>query len=259
MIATIVGDRTAARARDSRFFEINALLMALILISGFSLHLAMGRSSFSLPIFMHVHAVVFFGWVFIFVAQTFLGTRGPISLHRKLGWLAAGWVVAMVVVGCAIALWRIQAGTVPFFFQPQYFLIANPMTLFVFAGLTAAAVVMRHSTDWHRRLHVCAMAMLLGPGIGRLLPTPLLIPWAFQIAVACGLLFPLAGMIRDWVRSGRVHPAWLWGVGTAVLAMLAVEAITYSPLGDALFAWAVKGTAGAALAPLEFGPMPPMG
>jgi len=233
--------------------------MALVLVGGFSLHLAMGRSSFGVPIFVHAHAVIFFGWVFIYVAQTFLGTRGPISLHRVLGWIATGWVVAMVAAGFAISLWRLQAGQVPFFFQPQHFMIANPMTLLVFAGLTAAAVGMRRRTDWHRRLHVCAMAMLLGPGFGRLLPTPFMIPWAFQIAVACGLLFPLAGMIRDWVRSGRVHPAWVWGMGTAILAMLAVEAITYSPLGDALFDWVVRGTPGAALAPLDFGPMPPMG
>lgn len=258
-MATIVDGTTGARARDSRFFEISALLMALVLVAGFSLHLAMGRSSFGVPTFVHVHAVIFFGWVFIYVAQTFLATRGPLSLHRTLGWIAAGWVIAMVAAGFAISLWRTQAGIVPFFFKPQHFLIANPMTLLVFAGLTAAAVVLRRRTDWHRRLHLCAMAMLLGPGFGRLLPSPFMIPWAFQIGVACGLLFPLAGMIRDWVRSGRVHPAWFWGLGTAILAMLAVEAITYSPLGDAIFAWAVKGTPGAALAPLEFGPMPPMG
>lgn len=258
-MATVADAGTSVRAQDSRFFEISAVLMALVLVAGFSIHLAMGRSSFDAPTFVHVHAVIFFGWVLIYVTQTFLATRGPIALHRTLGWIAAGWVVAMVGAGLAITLWRVQAGQTPFFFQPQHFLIANPLMLLVFAGLTAAAVVQRRRTDWHRRLHLCAMALLLGPGFGRLLPSPLLIPWAFQIAVLCGLLFPLAGMIRDWLRSGRVHPAWLWGVSSAVLGMIAVEVITYSPLGDAIYAWAMKGTAGAAVAPLDFGSMPPMG
>jgi hypothetical protein len=258
-MATVAGAAISVRAQDSRFFEISAVLMALVLVAGFSIHLAMRRSSFGAPTFVHVHAVIFFGWVLIYLTQTFLATRGPIALHRTLGWIAAGWVVAMVGAGFVVTLWRIQAGQTPFFFRPQHFLIANPLMLLVFTGLTAAAVTLRRRTDWHRRLHLCAMALLLGPGFGRLLPSPLLTPWAFQIAVLCGLLFPLAGMIRDWVRSGRVHPAWLWGVGSAVMGMIAVEAITYSPLGDAIYAWAMEGTAGAAVAPLDFGPMPPMG
>lgn len=258
-MATIVGGRTGARVRDSRFFEISALLMALILVAGFSLHLAMGRSSFGAPTFVHVHGIIFFGWVVIYVAQTFLATRGSMDLHRRLGWLAAAWVAAMVVAGFAVIIWRIQAAQAPFFFQPQHFLIANPLVVLLFAGLTSAAVAMRKRTDWHRRLHLCAMAALLAPGFGRLLPMPLMIPWSYQIAMACGLAFPIAGVIRDLLRTGRVHRAWMWGIGVTLAVMIGTEAIVYSPVGDAIYAWVTAGMPGASVAPLEFGPMPPMG
>ena len=50
--------------------------MAAILVAGFSMQLAMGRSSFAAPFVVHLHGVVFFGWVTIFVMQTALATRG---------------------------------------------------------------------------------------------------------------------------------------------------------------------------------------
>ena len=31
--------------------------------------------------------------------QTILATRGSIAIHRKLGWIGAAWIVAMVVLG----------------------------------------------------------------------------------------------------------------------------------------------------------------
>jgi uncharacterized membrane protein len=247
-------------APDSRFFEISAILMALVLVAGFSLQLGAGRSSFAAPWWVHAHAVVYFGWVVIYVAQTFLATRGQARLHRQLGWIAAAWVAAMVVAGFAIITWRIQAAQSPFFFQPQHFLIANPLIVLIFAGLTAAAVQMRRHTDWHRRLHLCAMAALLGPGFGRLLPMPLLIPWAYQAALGLGLIFPLAGAVLDWRRKGRVHPAWLWGLAVIIGGALLTEGVVYSPLGDAIYRWVTAGTPGAAVAPLSFGSPPaPMG
>ena len=258
-MATVAGTETVGHAGDSRFFEISALLMGLILVAGFSLNLAMGRSTFASPLYVHAHGVIFFGWVVIYVLQTFLATRGPLALHRRLGWIAVGWVVAMIAAGLWVIVARTQSGLTPFFFQPQHFLIANPLALALFAALTTAAVARRRRTDWHRRLHLCAMAAILGPGFGRLIPMPLLIPWAFQVASALGLIFPLVGMMVDWRRTGRVHPAWLWGTGAIVGVMIATELLVYSPLGDAIFAWVTAGTPGANVAPLEFGPMPPMG
>jgi len=254
-----VSDRLPATGgRDGGFFMGGAIVMVLVIFAGFSIQAATGRSSFSAPLLVHAHAVVFMGWVVIFLLQTFLGTTGRTSLHRPLGWLASVWVLAMLVLGCLVTAALVQRGQVPFFFRPLQFLVFDPVTLFAFAGLTAAAVILRRQTDWHRRLHFSAMACLLGPGFGRLLPSPMLAPYAWEaIMVAC-LLFPLAGVIADLRRDGRAHPAWGWGIAVMIGSVVVTEAITFSPVGQGLYSAVTAGTPGAAIAPLAF-PAPPSG
>jgi hypothetical protein len=256
-MASIAGFGGARATGDERFFMTSALLMALVIVGGFSMQLAMGRSSFAAPLVVHLHAVVFMGWIGIYVTQTALATNGAIGLHRKLGWIGAAWLVAMLVVGFAVMLFVVQNARTPFFFLPQHFVVANPLTLFAFAGLTAAAVVMRRRTDWHRRLHLSGTAMILGPGFGRLLPMPLIAPWAFQAAVVAGLLFIVAGMVVDRRRRGAVHPAYKIGLGVGLGVLLLAEAITYSPLGTAIYDAAVAGTPAADVPGLAFGAPPP--
>lgn len=247
---------SAPIGRDGGFFLGGAIAMTLVLVAGFSVQLAMGRSSFSAPLLVHAHAVVFMGWVGIYLLQTIFAATGRQALHRRLGWIAAVWILPMLVLGCAVTVAIARRGQVPFFFTPLQFLVFDPLSLFTFAGLTVAAIMLRRRTDWHRRLHFCAMAILLGPGFGRLLPMPLLAPWAWEATALACLLFPLAGMVADLRRQGRVHPAWGWGVAATVGFVLLTEAITYSPVGQVLYRAVVAGSPGAAVAPLAFPPPP---
>jgi hypothetical protein len=243
---------------DDRFFMGAALAMALVVVAGFSTQLAAGRSSFASPPLVHAHAIVFMGWVAIYLAQNYLAVIGNRSWHRRLGWVAAGWIIAMLALGTMVTVAMARRGQVPFFFRPQHFLVADPLTLVGFAALTIAAIANRRRTDWHRRLHFCAMVMLLGPAFGRLLPMPLLSPLAFETAMAATLLFPLAGVVADRRRCGRVHPAWGWGIGAIVGTMLLIDAIAYSPVGAAVYMGITAGSPGAAVDPLAF-PPPPAG
>lgn len=257
-MATLTDRAPAPFGRDGGFFLGAAVAMTVLIVAGFSLQVAMGRSSFSAPLLVHAHAVVFMGWVGIYLLQNAFAVTGRTDLHRRLGWLAAVWVAPMLVLGFAVTVAMVQRGATPFFFRPLQFLIFDPATLITFAGLTAAAIVLRRQTDWHRRLHFCGMTLLLGPAFGRLLPMPLLIPWAWEIAFAVCLVFPLAGVLADLRRSGRVHPAWGWGVAALLACFVVTEAVTYSPAGEAIYRAVVAGTPGAALPPLDFPPPPPM-
>lgn len=254
---TAIADKLPmSSGRDGGFFLGGAIAMSLVIVAGFSVQLAMGRSSFAAPWYVHAHAVVFMGWVGIFLTQNVLVASDRIALHRRLGWIAAGWVVLMIALGCVVTVAMLRRGGVPFFFRPLQFLVFDPVSLLTFAGLTWAAVRLRRQTDWHRRLHFCGMSLLLGPGFGRLLPMPLLIPWAWEATLAACLLFPIAGMIADLRRDGRIHPAWFWGLGALIGSSLLIEAITYSPVGQVLYAAVTAGTPGADIAPLAFPPPP---
>ena len=149
-----------------------------------------------------------------------------------------------------------HVGTVPFFFQPLQFLVFDPIAVLTFGGLTAAAILLRRRTEWHRRLHFCGMAILLAPAFGRLLPMPLLQPWAWESAFAVTLLFPLTGAWLDARRSGRVHPAWTWGIATMIASFLLTEALAYGPLGITIYEAVTAGSPGAEVAPLAFPPPP---
>lgn len=255
-MATLAEQPQFHRRADDRFFLWSAFAMAAVIIAGFSFQLAMGRSSFASPPLVHAHAVVFMGWVGIYVLQNVFAATGNRAMHRRLGWIAAGWMVAMLVLGCLVTVAMVRAARVPFFFTPQQFLVFDPLTLLAFVGLSGSAIVLRRQTDWHRRLHFCGMAMLLGPGIGRLLPMPFLPPYAFEATFVATLLFPIAGVIADWRRSGRVHPAWLWGIGAMFVTVLLVEVITFGPIGDSLYKTLTAGTPGAGVPGLAFPPPP---
>ncbi len=241
---------------DGAFFRRTAYAMALVIVAGFSLQLGSGRSSFASPPLVHAHAIVFMGWVAIYVLQSRFATTGNLALHRRLGWVAAAWVVAMLGLGCAVTVALARQGRVPFFFTPQSFVVFDPIALITFAGLTVAAIMLRRETGWHRRLHYCGMSMLLGPGIGRLLPMPLLVPWAFEATFAATMIFPLLGVAADVRRSGRVHPAWVWGIATMLASLVLVEATTTSAAGDALYRTVTAGSPGAAVPGLEYGVSP---
>ena len=100
------------------------------------------------------------------------------------------------------------------------------------------------------------MSMLLMPGIARLMPLPLLQPWAWETAFAASLLFPVVGAWLDKRRCGQVHPAWRWGIATMLAAFVLIEAITYSPVGTALYRAVTDGAPGANVPPLDFAPPP---
>ena len=231
---------------EARFFFIMACLMVATILAGFSFNVVVGRSSFGMPWLVHFHAWVMMAWLGIYLFQNSMIFAGNIPLHRRVGRIAALWVPLMVVMGVLITRHSLQTRGGPPFFDQDQFVISNPLQLLGFAGLTAWAIALRRNTGWHRRLMFCGMAMLCGPGFGRLLPMPLLIPYAWYASIFLPLaLFVGAGIIADWRRYGRVHPAWLWGIGVSVTLQIVADLIAYSALGLSITEWVIAGTPGA--------------
>ncbi|HEX4848728.1 MAG TPA: hypothetical protein VFV30_11330 [Novosphingobium sp.] len=257
-MATVTANGAAAQGMDLRFYVKLAWAMALVMVAGFSMQLAMGRSSFSAPPRVHFHAVIFFGWIVLFLGQAHFAAAGNRARHAMLGRVAMSWIVLMLTAGLAVTIALAREGRVPFFFYPQQFVVGDPLSLFTFVGLTAWAVSRRGDPEWHVRLQICALAAITGPGFGRLLPMPLIAPYGFEAAGLAGLVFPLAGLIRDRRLGLPAHPAWLWGMAAIVAMIAGMDLIAYSPLGDAIYAAMTAGSPGAAVPGLALPPPPPM-
>lgn len=231
---------------EARFFFTMACVMAATIVAGFSFNIAMGRSSFSAPWLVHFHAWVMMGFVALYLAQNFLVLSDNVALHRRLGWLSAIWIPAILVMGVVITRYSMQTTGGPPFFDQNQFLFSNPLQLFGFAALATWAVAIRKNTGWHRRLMFCAFAGLTGPGVGRLLPNPFLIPYAwYASAILPVVLFVAIGMLADKRRYGAVHPAWLCGIAVVVGLQVVADLVAYSDWGIAFTRDFLAGTPGA--------------
>jgi hypothetical protein len=231
---------------EAKFFFTMACVMAASIVAGFGFNLAVGRSSFAVPWLVHFHAWVMMGWVALYLLQNTLIFADNVALHRRLGWLSVVWLPAILVMGVLITRWSLQNRGGPPFFDQNQFLISNPLQLLGVVGLAAAAVTVRRNTGWHRRLMFFAFAMLTGPGIGRLMPSPYLIPYSWYVeAVMPPILFAGIGMLADKRRYGRVHPAWLVGIATVIGIQVVADLIAYSDWGVAFTEQFIAGTPGA--------------
>ena len=70
---TFIPSGKSAELAERRFFFIMALVMATVVVAGFSLNLAMGRATFAVPYYYHMHAVAFMSWLAFYVAQNCSG------------------------------------------------------------------------------------------------------------------------------------------------------------------------------------------
>ena len=113
MIMSASGIGRAGKRGGERFFLISAIIMVFVIVAGFSLQLATGRSSFQAPPLLHAHAVVFMGWVAIFLVQNILIATGQVRFHRTLGWIAAAWMLPMLILGWLVTENMIHQARVP--------------------------------------------------------------------------------------------------------------------------------------------------
>jgi hypothetical protein len=237
--------RSAERS-ERKFFLIMAIAMAATIVAGFSLNLAMHRSTFAVPWPYHVHAFIFMGWVALYLAQSFTIATGRRALHITLGKLGYVWIPAMTIAGVTIMTVVARTNGGPFFFAINEFLISNVMLLGAFAATALWALRRRRHQGWHRRLLLASMAVLTGPGLGRLLPMPLMIPYAWTISFVASLVWIAIAMVYDVRRRGQVHPAYKWALAIYGGTFLVSMGIAFSPVGYAITHAVIDGTPGAA-------------
>jgi hypothetical protein len=166
---------------------------------------------------VHLHAAVYVGWLAIFVTQAVLAATGRVAAHMKLGRLAIGYGVLVIVVGLVTAFarfaLRVRAGEIAAA-GPQ--LIGPLLDMLVFAPLFAAAIYYRRKPELHKRLMIVATTYLLIAAVGRmpfLDAPPSRILWVHLVWTAPILL----AMAHDFWRQRRIHLVYVLGLVVIVL------------------------------------------
>lgn len=194
-------------AADQPFFVRLAYVLAGLTMGGFVLNAAMGRVDIpAIPPWIHLHAVAMTAWLALFVAQNRLAASGNLKLHRRLGWVGAFLVCAIVGLTCFSGVMAVALHRQPPFFSPPFFLALTQVEALGFAGMVYAGIVNRRDTQTHRRLMFGATIIAADPGISRILPMPLLGPWGPWLSLVVQLGFIAAMALHDRKLLGRVHP-----------------------------------------------------
>ena len=168
-----------------------------------------------LPI-VHLHAVVFSGWLALLLTQALLAANGRVALHMRVGRIGMAYGALLFVVGelTAFAVFgaRVASGDVA---AARAQLFAPVTDLLVFAPVLAAAWIYRQRPEIHKRLIVVATSVLLIAAVHRIAlfgspPPPLpilLLVWLAPI---------LLGIAHDLVTRRSVHPVYLLGIAAIV-------------------------------------------
>lgn len=216
-MASVSQQFTSPADRERQFFLIMSLAIAAAVVGGFGIRLVLGVTDFGMPWWVHVHAVSYMAWTGFYVLQNYLVVRGDVALHRRLGRMGGWAAIWICFVGFGMTYQTLAAGRVLKFFEPAYFLAQNGLFVVFFAGLTYAAIALRHRPDWHKRLMLCATLVVAIPGFARwiilLAPPPDSAKHLITIAV-----FLIPAILFDLATRRGVHPAYLAGAA-AILTL----------------------------------------
>jgi hypothetical protein len=219
-------------AREESFYQKMAVGLALFILFSFGQFAARGMVDYrQAPLIVHLHGAAMVLWLGLLVVQSTLAQRMNLAMHRRLGW--TGLVLALAIPPLAIAtcVTMLRAHAIPPFFPPAIFMSVVTAESLMFSAVVLAAIALRRRTDWHRRLMIGASLILLEPALGRLLPMPLLGPWAPLVSLAVQLL-PAGLLIRhDLATRGKVHQATSLSIGVLLLSRVAVPLLALTPLG----------------------------
>lgn len=199
------------RRTEHLFFSGVALMLIGYVVLGFwRSYLAAGLMMAPLPsLLVHIHAILFVGWIALFMAQNVLIRAGNVATHRRLGAIMGWWAAAIVLIGPATVVMAVRrpasgVGTSAF--------AGDLAQTIVFAILIGSGLVHRRNGPVHKRLMTLATAAIMGPAIIR---------WPFdfiQNEPPIGILFfyllpPLLLVAYDLATRRRVQKVTWLGLG----------------------------------------------
>jgi hypothetical protein len=154
---------------------------------------------------LHVHGLVFTGWLLLFLTQSTLVRAHRVDVHKRLGIFGAVLAVVMVVLGLMVAINAAQRGKSSDGMDPLGFMIFPFGQSLLFGGFIGAALWNRRQPELHRRLMLLGTICTMTPAISRM------VDGRSALAAMLTMVFVVVAMMHDWKTRGRVHRIYLWG------------------------------------------------
>jgi len=205
------------RRTDRLFFPLIALLLVVYVLLGFwPSYIGAGLVFAKLPSgLVHIHSVLYVGWIALFATQIALVENRHVATHRKLGILMGWWAAAMVLVGPATAVMAVRRE--PSGLSAGGFAGDLAQTV-AFTILISAGLARRRNAPEHKRLMTLASAAIIGPALAR---------WPFEFiqngppfALAFFyILQPLLLIAYDLATQRRVQRVTWFGLGVMLLVL----------------------------------------
>mgnify|MGYP003643672175 CR=1 FL=1 len=216
--------------RPEVFWQRMAIGLALFIVFGFLQFALRGFvDPVAAPFWVHMHGVLMLAWLGLLIVQPTLVSQGNFARHRQLGRIGGLLALFITCLGIFTGVASLMLNRFPPFFSPPYFLVLTVTESLVFGVMVAWAIRRRRATDWHRRLMIGATIIILEPALGRLLPIPLMGPWAEPAVALCQLAVVAIIASYDQRSRGAVHPA-TWAVAAIVIGTrVAISLLSMAP------------------------------
>ena len=232
----------AIGSKDRAFYTSLATVMGLTVFAGFSqtyyFRLMSGTPTTitggSITPTLHLHGLLFSGWVALFFAQTVLVASRKIAVHRTLGYASIPLAAAMIFVGLRTAIESAARGAAPPGIDAFAFLAVPFFDIVLFTGFYVAAMLKRRSKETHKRLMLLAYVSIITAAVARL---PGILPLGPLVFFGLSFLFVVAAMAYDHISRGRIHAVYRWGAPVIALSVPVRLAVSSTTAWHAFARW----------------------
>ena len=203
--------RALSGVGEHRYYVAAAVGIITVVLAGFSIDVPLLSQLSSVSVLVRVHGLIMLAWIALFFTQALLVARHRVDLHMRLGIFGAVLAVAGVVADTAtlITACRLGGHHMPPGMPAPLFLANGLLNLFTFAVLVGAAIFLRkRRSDWHKRLMLLAMLLLLDAALARFIGV--YTTWTIDPSTVRNA-FVLACIAVDAFRNRRLHPAFVIG------------------------------------------------
>jgi hypothetical protein len=206
------------------------LAMCFFVFGGFGMHSFVPalRGNFPpAPPVVHLHALVFIGWMLLLLVQSALVGAGNVRLHRALGTWGIAQGTATILIGLMMQLVASGRGLAAGRPAGTDGLYLGLLAFLGFAAMFALAIRNRARPEIHRPMILFAMLPVIPPGVNRFwanalgLDDPIPTFWLYLTlwSMAAAIL------VHQWRRTGRIDRYSAFGAGWIVAQGLVHEAV----------------------------------